>query len=179
MILRYNGTTGAFINAFITSGLTSPTGLRFGGDGNLYVANYGTSSVLRFNGTTGAFMDIFASGITEPIDLVFGPDGHLYVSSYSGNRVARFNGTTGASLGDFVSAGSGGLSGPTFLTFASVYPTAINLSTSATPALAGQTITFTATVNASAPISPTGTITFKDGGVDISGCVNVALNGAA
>ena len=39
-VLRYNGTTGAFIDAFVSSGsggLDMPSGLTFGPDGNLYV----------------------------------------------------------------------------------------------------------------------------------------------
>jgi hypothetical protein len=35
-------------------GLATPTGLRFGPDGNLYVGNVGPDNVLRFDGKTGA-----------------------------------------------------------------------------------------------------------------------------
>ena len=53
------------------------------------------------------------------------------------------------------------------------------LTASINPSTVGQTVTLTATANESAPGTPTGTITFKDGGNDISGCTNVALNGSA
>jgi hypothetical protein len=64
-------------------------------------------------------MDTFASGsgLANPVGLLFGPDGNLYVSNYYGNRVLRYNGTTGAYIDTFVAAGSGGLNGPTYMTF--------------------------------------------------------------
>src|SRR6202011_5042578 len=51
------------------------------------------------------------------------------------------------------------------------------LSSSVNPSVAGQSVTFTATVTANAPGAgtPTGTVTFQDGGVNIAGCVNQAL----
>jgi hypothetical protein len=42
---------------------------------------------------------------------------NLFVSSFGTNQVLEYNGTTGAFITDFVPAGSGGLSEPTFLTF--------------------------------------------------------------
>ena len=42
-ILRYDGSTGAFLDAFVPAaangGLSTPAGLTFGPDGNLYVAS--------------------------------------------------------------------------------------------------------------------------------------------
>ncbi len=118
------GGTGAFIDDFVSAGsggLTTPEGLTFGPDGNLYVASDGTDQVLRYDGTTGAFIDVFVSaasgGLDRPRDLVFGPDGNLYVSSRSTNEVLRYDGTTGAFIDAFVSAGSGGLITPEGLTF--------------------------------------------------------------
>jgi LPXTG-site transpeptidase (sortase) family protein len=51
------------------------------------------------------------------------------------------------------------------------------LSSSANPSVSGQGVTFTATVSANPPGSgtPTGTVTFQDGGVNIAGCVNQPL----
>jgi hypothetical protein len=48
---------------------------------------------------------------------LFGPDGNLYVGDYGDGSVKRYNGTTGAFSNAFVSSGSGGLGGPTFLIF--------------------------------------------------------------
>jgi len=121
-VLRYNGTTGAFIDDFVpdfSGGLEEPVGLVFGPDGNLYVSSEDSDQVLRYNGTTGAFIDVFASGggLDFPFGLVFGPDGNLYVSSFDSTEVLRYNGTTGAFIDDFVEQFSGGLDDPTGLVF--------------------------------------------------------------
>ena len=123
-VLRYNGSTGAFIDTFVsaaTGGLLGVQGVVFGPDRNLYVGDNeaGWGVVRRFNGTTGASMGTFvpAGHIAEPISLVFGPDGNLYVAD--SNNVLKFNGTTGAFMSIFVPAGSGGLNGPEGLAFGS------------------------------------------------------------
>jgi hypothetical protein len=70
----YNGTTGAFLGVFAADGLTSPNGLAFGPDGNLYVVDELTNRVLRFDGTTGAPLGVFVSGgLNDPITLIFTP----------------------------------------------------------------------------------------------------------
>ena len=123
-VLRFNGTTGAFIDAFVSAGsggLTSARGVAFGPDGDLYVTSFGTSEVLRYDGATGAFLNAFISagsgGLNLARGLVFGPDGNLYVGSFGTGDILRYNGTTGGFIDDFVAAGSGGLGGPTFLLF--------------------------------------------------------------
>src|SRR5438445_3547338 len=47
------------------------------------------------------------------------------------------------------------------------------------PSTYGDSVTFTATVTAPAGGTPTGTVTFKDGGTNITGCVGVALSGGS
>jgi sugar lactone lactonase YvrE len=130
-VLRFDGKTGQFIDAFVppgSGGLTGPRALVFGPDGNLYVNSYGPGpgTVLRYDGTTGTFLDVFVpagsnpfgeSGSGYPRGLVFGPDGNLYVG-YPGGQAAhpsvlRYDGKTGALIDAFVSEGSGGLSIPT------------------------------------------------------------------
>ena len=123
-VLRYNPTTGAFINAFVSpgsGGLSSARGVVFGPDGNLYVTSFGTGQVLRYNGTTGALLGTFVAAgsgrLSLPRGLTFGPDGNLYVGSFGSGDVLRYNGSTGAFIDAFVPSSSGGLGGPTFLTF--------------------------------------------------------------
>jgi hypothetical protein len=127
-VLRFSGTTGEFIDAFVapgSGGLTGPGALVFGPDGNLYVnsGDPGPGSVLRYHGTTGAFMDVFVPSGSNPFGenrpgttqgLVFGPDGNLYVSSFPmvHPSVLRYDGMTGALIDAFVSERSGGLSYP-------------------------------------------------------------------
>jgi glucose/arabinose dehydrogenase len=96
-VLRYDATSGAFIDIFASGGgLDDPEGLALGPDGHLYVTSR-SNAVLRYHGTTGAFIDIFASGggLADPAGLVFGPDGNLYVSSGETDDVKRFDGATG------------------------------------------------------------------------------------
>ena len=75
-VLRYDETTGAFIDVFaspavIPSICGPPTtvrpfnGIAYGPDGNLYVVGAssvggGSGAVLRYDGRTGAFIDVFA-----------------------------------------------------------------------------------------------------------------------
>ena len=114
-VLRYDGTTGAFLDEFVTAGsggVFKPYDLVFGPDGHLYVSG-GQNRILRYDGTTGAFLDEFvpvlSGGLTDPRGLVFGPDGHLYVTNKATDQVLRYDGTTGAFLDVFVAAASGGL----------------------------------------------------------------------
>src|SRR5262245_43008147 len=60
-VLRFDGTTGTFLGVVADSSqVSSPRGIVFGPDGNLYVAEgEGPGTVLRFDGTTGAFIDDF------------------------------------------------------------------------------------------------------------------------
>jgi DNA-binding beta-propeller fold protein YncE len=75
------------------------------------------NTIERYSGTTGAFMGIFATGpINGPRGIVFN-GGYMYVASAGTNQVMQYNATTGAYLGVFVAAGSGGLSGPSYMTF--------------------------------------------------------------
>ena len=120
-VLRYDGTNGAYIDAFISAGLSKPYALTFGPDGNLYVGLYSDNEVHRYDAATGAFIDVFVSadsgGLDTPEQIVFGPDGNLYVASFATDEVLRYDGSTGAFIDVFVSAGSGGLDKPTGLAF--------------------------------------------------------------
>ena len=118
-VLRYDGTTGAFLDVFVTpgsGGLSQPTHLVFGPDGNLYVSS-ATDQVLRYDGQSGAFLGVFAqgAGLTDPAGLAFGPDGNLYVASTGSDAVLRYDGTSGAFLDSF--AANPGLVAPSGLTF--------------------------------------------------------------
>src|SRR5690242_16367501 len=83
-VLRYDGQTGRFLDAFVPSGAggLGPTHyLIEGPDGNLYVGDVAAHAVRRYNGTTGAFMDVFVApgsgGLAHPDAMRFGPDGSL------------------------------------------------------------------------------------------------------
>lgn len=103
-ILKFNGSTGAFIGIFAT-GLSGPQDLVFGPDGHLYVSNANADSISRFNGTSGSSLGTFVApgsgGLDGPIGMAFGPNGDLFVTSAFTNKVLRFDGVTGAFLADF------------------------------------------------------------------------------
>jgi hypothetical protein len=85
-VLRFDGTTGAFLSTFVSpgsGGLLKPLSVIFGPGGDLYVgtadtsgttASPHTSAVLRYDGTTGAFLCLFVppdSGARYPTALIF------------------------------------------------------------------------------------------------------------
>src|SRR3989441_996209 len=88
-----------------------------------------------------------------------GPGSHTISAVYSGD--ANFNPSTSPNMTQTVSKGS----------------TTTALSSSVNPSVWGQSVTYSAAVTANPPAAgtPTGTVTFKDGGVNIAGCVNKAL----
>jgi streptogramin lyase len=119
-VLQYDAATGVFLDKFVDGAhLTSPRGIIFGPDGNLYVTDGdGPGRVVRYDGHTGAFLNEFVplagnGGLTHPAGLVFGPSGRadgsldLYVSGeIDSESIFRYDGHTGAFLGKFVADGS-------------------------------------------------------------------------
>src|SRR5262249_17821964 len=129
-ILQFNGTTGVPVGTGVfvqgtPTGLHDPLDLKFGPNGNLFVADGNTEQVQEYDGTTGAFVTTFVAagsgGFNGTVGLAFGPNGNLFVTSFDThsltNDVLEFDGTTGAFVTTFVSPGSGGLNGPSALTF--------------------------------------------------------------
>ncbi|MCK4962998.1 MAG: choice-of-anchor D domain-containing protein, partial [Anaerolineales bacterium] len=121
-ILRYDRSTGEFIDTFVSGGsgeLNAPWQAVFGPNHNLYVSSSLTDSILRYNGQSGEFIDAFVSvksgGLATPHGLVFGPDGNLYVSSANTDSILRYNGTTGEFIDAFASGN--GLDAPCGLSF--------------------------------------------------------------
>jgi hypothetical protein len=110
-ILRYDGSTGAFLDTFVppgSGGLIGPGDLEFGPDGKLYVSSFEGDKVLRYDGQTGAFLDVIADGVDGALGLSFGgSDGALYIATHFGGQVFKYDDDSGLSL--FVPPGSGGL----------------------------------------------------------------------
>ncbi len=107
--------------------MIGPGGLEFGPNGNLFVVSYYTAQVLEYDGNTGAFITAFVTngsgGLSFPSDLAFGPNGDLLVTSTANSHPpSPFNqvldyAKDGTFVAPFVSADSGGLNVPTYLTF--------------------------------------------------------------
>lgn len=102
-VLRYDGSTGGFIDVFAT-GVVIGQKIAFGPDASLYVTNGLGNSISRFNGSTGAllgYVGLGTTGFQAPIGMAFGPTGDLYVASFPTNSIFRFNAGTGVLVGQF------------------------------------------------------------------------------
>ena len=102
-VLRYDGSSGAFIDVFAT-GVVIGQEIAFGPDGNLYVTNGLGNSISRFNGATGAllgYVGLGTTGFRAPTGMAFSPTGDLYVASFPTNSIFRFGAATGVFQGRF------------------------------------------------------------------------------
>jgi streptogramin lyase len=108
-ILRYNGSSGAFVGKFTGFSGTGYS-MTYGPDGNLYVGT--SNNISRYDGQTGAFLNVLVpttNGTTNPtpFDMAFGPDGNLYVTGAGNKPVWRYNGSTGQFIDAFTGSTSG------------------------------------------------------------------------
>ena len=129
-------------------GAGTPSGTVDFQDGGLDITGCAAQPVSGLGGAT--CVTTFASAGTHSITAI-----------YSGD--ANFTGSTSPSVSQTVNQAS----------------TAVLVDLSANPSVAGQSVTYTAVVSVTAPGSgtPTGTVSFADGAVAISGCVAQPLLG--
>jgi hypothetical protein len=98
-VLRYDGSSGAFLGVFVDDpSLVEARHLAFGPDGNLYVSQVTPEQIRRYDGVTGASQGVFAtsSNLNGALGLLFMPRGDLLVGSALTNAILRFDGATGA-----------------------------------------------------------------------------------
>jgi sugar lactone lactonase YvrE len=95
--------TGVDLGIFASSGLNSPQGLVFDGQGNLYAVNSG--NIEKFSPLGADMGSLTRSGLSEPVQVVPDAAGNFYVSNF-GSSVEKFS-PTGADLGVFAATGSG------------------------------------------------------------------------
>lgn len=113
LITKYNNITGAYLGVF-ASGLSSPTRMKVGPDGLLYVLQWSGSFNVRRYTMTGTIKGDFTSvGVNASIGIDWDKDGNLYVSSYYDDLVRKFD-KDGKDLGNFISTN---LVGPTNIWF--------------------------------------------------------------
>ncbi|MFN9976308.1 MAG: hypothetical protein ACK58T_41055, partial [Phycisphaerae bacterium] len=111
-VYRYN-MSGSLIGTLdIAGNLSGPLCARMGPDGKIYVVSEGNNRIVRFSASTGAYIDDFISdaGMNAPTGITWDKAGNAYVASFNGNKARKYN-TSGGFVSDFVTAGSGTLSG--------------------------------------------------------------------
>lgn len=72
-------TWDGIVTDFITSGISNPSGLAYGRDGFLYIADSGSNTILKAD-SNGA-LTTFATGLSNPRGLTFDLQGNLYVTN--------------------------------------------------------------------------------------------------
>jgi uncharacterized protein (TIGR03382 family) len=115
-IVRFDADTGEQLGSFgDRPTVVRPLATRVGPDGLLYVASELNRRIVRYDPKTFELVDVFinatASVLDSPTGMTWDANGDIYVASFSGNKVVKFNGKTGEFIGNFVTPGSGGLSG--------------------------------------------------------------------
>ncbi len=118
MVLRYDGTSGAFIDVFVSSGsggLDGPSDTRFR-NGTFVVVSARSDAVLRYDETTGDFIGSLitpgSGGLDYPHYMQIDENGVLYLAGKHNDNVLKYDADTGQFLGVLVPSGRGGLRGP-------------------------------------------------------------------
>jgi hypothetical protein len=83
---RVLGTTAT---PFVTSGLNQPYGVAFDASGNLYVANFGNSTVSKVAAGSSTATPFVTSGLNGPEYLAFDASGNLYVANLGNSTVSK------------------------------------------------------------------------------------------
>jgi hypothetical protein len=117
-VLRHDPATGqnTILVPASTGGLRNARGILFRPGGETFLLSAeGSGQILEFRRDSGALVRELRSGLNRPTGMAWGPDGSLVVAT--GTRVVKLDPDTGAERGTLVTSGSGGLSGPTFVSF--------------------------------------------------------------
>ena len=103
-VVRFRAQNGAFVDEFTSIGLNQGCGHAWDGDGNLYVAGFGSADVKKFD-IRGQFVTVFSEPghLRGPVNLWFGEDGDLFVVDWALGSVLEFDGTDGAFKSTFIS----------------------------------------------------------------------------
>ena len=114
-VLRFDGTTGAFLGTLIAPaalgsvGLTDPADMEIGLDGHLYLTSHFNTgaNIWKYDQLTGAYLGAFAYSppTHHTHGFAMGPAGDWFHGHVDGGLVERFDGVTGLYEGVFTSGG--------------------------------------------------------------------------
>jgi DNA-binding beta-propeller fold protein YncE len=94
-IKKYDGQSGAFLDAISSKDLDKPIHLLFSPQGDvLYIGSRGNHSVLIYDVVTkqvAIFIKERYGGLHEPAGMALGHDGYLYVASRGSKQILRYN----------------------------------------------------------------------------------------
>jgi sugar lactone lactonase YvrE len=140
-VLKYNAQTGAYVGV-AASGLSSPSDVKFGADGLLYVLDQGGNRIERFT-ESGTYVDDYvplgSAGLSIWNWMNFGPNGDLYVDSSSSNQIYQF-GTENEAL--FTVSLSAPFAEPVTVNYATADGTAVSTGTKPNYTATSGTLTF-------------------------------------
>jgi WD40 repeat protein len=90
-IREYDADTGAYLGTF-AAGVTNPSDMVFGPNGNLFVCSYEAGAgVYEIDGVTGAVINQWGLGMGLTNDIVFMPDGRRIVTAMGDNMAHVFD----------------------------------------------------------------------------------------
>ena len=129
-VYRYDAATGAQIGSdpFVTYNgqndghdVIIPAGMHFGPDGNLYIADEGTSDIHVYDSSGNSLGTIEGDSVVQPTDLAFDttrgqPAGNVFTPTGATANVLVSTGL-GNNFADFTAPTAGGLANPTSLAF--------------------------------------------------------------
>jgi len=89
-VRKFNGTTGADMGDFISTGLQGPTNIFFEPGGDLIVFNYNSGIIKRFD-SNGIFVEDLITGVNGCEGFAFFPNGDLIIGVGSDGSVRRYD----------------------------------------------------------------------------------------
>jgi sugar lactone lactonase YvrE len=93
VVYALNPSTFAVVNSWSSGGLFWPWGVEVGGDGNVYVANYGQGNVIKYS-STGTWMQNFSTtnpAMYFPEEVAIDSSNNVYVVDTDNDRIVKFN----------------------------------------------------------------------------------------